>query len=90
VGNAAVISAGTGLGEAGMYWDGERHRPFACEGGHVDFAPRMPIEVGLHEYLTTSFQHASYERVCSGMGLSNIYRYLGGPGDRAGGVPRLR
>jgi glucokinase len=79
VGNAAVISAGTGLGEAGMYWDGVRHRPFACEGGHVDFAPRTPIEVGLHEYLMTTFNHASYERVCSGMGLANIYRYLGGP-----------
>jgi glucokinase len=78
-GNAAVISAGTGLGEAGMYWDGERHRPFACEGGHVDFAPRSPIELGLHEYLLDKFAHASYERACSGMGLANIYRYLGGP-----------
>jgi glucokinase len=78
-GNAAVISAGTGLGEAGMYWDGERHRPFACEGGHVDFAPRSPIELGLHEYLMKRFEHASYERACSGMGLANIYRYLGGP-----------
>ena len=78
-GNAAVISAGTGLGEAGMYWDGERHRPFACEGGHVDFAPRTPIELGLHEYAIERFEHASYERVCSGMGLTNIYSYLGGP-----------
>jgi glucokinase len=79
VGNAAVISAGTGLGEAGMYWDGERHRPFACEGGHVDFGPRTPLEVGLHEYVLNAFHHTSYERVCSGMGLSTIYRYLGGP-----------
>jgi glucokinase len=78
-GNAAVISAGTGLGEAGMYWDGDRHRPFACEGGHVDFAPRTPIELGLHEYVIKRFEHASYERVCSGMGLTNIYSYLGGP-----------
>jgi glucokinase len=78
-GNAAVISAGTGLGEAGMYWDGERHRPFACEGGHVDYAPLTPIELGLHEYVIERFEHASYERVCSGMGLTNIYSYLGGP-----------
>jgi glucokinase len=77
-GNAAVISAGTGLGEAGMYWDGGRHRPFACEGGHVDFAPRTPIELGLHEYVIERFEHASYERVCSGMGLINIYSFLGG------------
>lgn len=38
-GNAALISAGTGLGEAGLYWDGRAHRPFACEGGHSTFAP---------------------------------------------------
>ena len=63
-GNAAVIAAGTGLGEAGLYWDGEGHRPFACEGGHVDFAPRTPIEVGLRDYLMANFGHASYERVC--------------------------
>ena len=39
-GNAALIAAGTGLGQAGLYWDGETHRPFACEGGHASFAPR--------------------------------------------------
>lgn len=45
VGNMAVISPGTGLGEAGIYWDGRKHRPFACEGGHCDFAPRTELEV---------------------------------------------
>ena len=38
-GNAAVVAAGTGLGVAGMFWDGRRHHPFACEGGHAAFAP---------------------------------------------------
>lgn len=78
VGNAAVISAGTGLGEAGLYWDGERHHPFACEGGHADFAPRDELQAGLYRYLAAEYKHVSYERVCSGMGLVNIYRYLGG------------
>jgi glucokinase len=77
-GNAAVISAGTGLGEAGLYWDGERHRPFASEGGHVDFGPRNELESALRDFLAAEHEHVSYERVCSGMGLANIYRFLGG------------
>ncbi|RPH69936.1 MAG: glucokinase, partial [Myxococcaceae bacterium] len=49
VGNQAILSAGTGLGCAGLYWDGQRHRPFATEGGHVDFAPRNHLEAELME-----------------------------------------
>ena len=77
-GNAAVCSAGTGLGEAGLYWDGERHRPFACEGGHTDFAPRSELEVALWRDLVREFGHVSYERVCSGMGLVHLYTFLAG------------
>src|SRR5262249_15058425 len=43
-GNAALIAAGTGLGEAGMYWDGTRHHVFAAEGGHADWAPQSEVE----------------------------------------------
>jgi len=75
-GNAAVISAGTGLGEAGLYWDGKRHHPFAAEGGHADFAPRNETEIALLRYLLRSYQHVSYERVLSGPGLQNIYAFL--------------
>jgi glucokinase len=75
-GNAAVCSAGTGLGEAGLYWDGARHRPFACEGGHTDFGPRSELEVDLYRFVDAEYGHVSYERVCSGMGLVNIYRFL--------------
>lgn len=75
-GNAAIISAGTGLGEAGLYWDGRQHLPFATEGGHTDFAPRNRLEVELLEYLLKQFQRVSYERVVSGPGLLNIYRFL--------------
>ena len=67
-GNRAVVSAGTGLGQAGLYWDGERHHPFATEGGHTDFAPRNELEEGLRRYLAREHGHVSYERVCSGHG----------------------
>ncbi len=77
-GNAAVCSAGTGLGEAGLYWDGRRHRPFAGEGGHADFAPLDERQARLREFLAAEYGHVSYERVCSGMGLVNIYRFLAG------------
>jgi len=77
-GNAAVCSAGTGLGEAGMYWDGARHHPFACEGGHTDFAPLTQQQEGLREFVAAQYDHVSYERVCSGPGLVNIYAFLAG------------
>lgn len=75
-GNAALIAAGTGLGEAGLYWDGVRRHAFACEGGHADFAPRNDLEIELHRYLLAKFGRVSYERVVSGPGLKNIYEFL--------------
>jgi len=75
-GNQAMISAGTGLGEAGIYFDGKHHYPFACEGGHGDFGPRNELEDELLKYLRAKFQHVSYERILSGPGLCNIYQFL--------------
>jgi len=75
-GNAAIISAGTGLGEGGLYWDGRQHHPFASEGGHADFAPRNELEIELLRYLLTLYPRVSYERVLSGPGLYNIYRFF--------------
>jgi glucokinase len=75
-GNMAVISAGTGLGEAGLYWDGEKHRPFASEGGHTDFAPRNHLEMELLNYLMSQYRRVSYERLVSGPGLVQVYRFL--------------
>ena len=76
-GNMAVISPGTGLGEAGIFWDGRKHTPFACEGGHCDFAPRTEVEVELLKHLFAPYGHVSFERVLSGsMGIPNIYRFL--------------
>jgi len=76
VGNACVVAAGTGLGEAGMYWDGVLHRPFATEGGHADFAPRDDLELALLRSLQRRFGRASWERLVSGMGIADIYRFL--------------
>jgi glucokinase len=75
-GNRAIISAGTGLGEAGLYWDGNRHRPFATEGGHTEFAPTGEIEMALLQHLSQRYCRVSWERVLSGPGLVNIYRFL--------------
>lgn len=74
--NQALIAAGTGLGEAGLFWDGERHRPFPCEGGHADFAPRNSLECELLIWFQKRYRHVSYERVVSGPGLFDLYRFL--------------
>lgn len=75
-GNAAIIAAGTGLGEAGLYWDGARHRPFACEGGHADFGPNNDLQLDLLRYMFKHLGHVSWESVLSGPGLHTIYKFL--------------
>jgi glucokinase len=75
-GNRAIISAKTGLGVAGLYWDGFRHHPFACEGGHTDFAPKNEVQMELLAYLRTKYSHVSCERILSGPGIMNIYEFL--------------
>ncbi|MCB0569036.1 MAG: ROK family protein [Phaeodactylibacter sp.] len=75
-GNSAVISPGTGLGEGGLFWDGEAYRPFATEGGHAHFAPRDELDWRLFTYLAEQYGHVSWERVVSGMGITNIFRFL--------------
>jgi glucokinase len=75
-GNRAVISARTGLGVAGLFWDGHRHHPFACEGGHSSFAPSDNLEIELLQYLQKKYGRVSCERVLSGPGIKNIYDFL--------------
>lgn len=75
-GNRALIAAGTGLGEAGIFWDGTQYIPFASEGGHADSAPRNDIEIALHRYLLAKFGRVSCERILSGPGLKNVYDFL--------------
>jgi glucokinase len=80
VGNQAVIAPGTGLGEAGLFWNGKRHEIFACEGGHVDFAPQGDLQIELLRFLADRYGHVSYERILSGPGLVNVYEFLRGRG----------
>jgi glucokinase len=75
-GNQALISAGTGLGEAILFWDGQHHVPSPSEGGHAEFGPRNHLELELFHYLSSHFDHVSYERVLSGEGLFHIYQFL--------------
>lgn len=76
LGNACVLAAGTGLGEAGLYWDGECHRPFASEGGHADFAPANSQEVALWQWLAARYGHVSWERLVSGQGIGHLQAFL--------------
>ncbi len=75
-GNASIIAAGTGLGQAGLFWDGSRHHPFPSEGGHTDFAPGSELEISLLHYLEQRYDHVSWERVVSGMGLLDLHAFL--------------
>jgi glucokinase len=75
-GNMAVIAPGTGLGEAFLTWDGRRYRGYASEGGHGDFAPNNDLEAELFRCLHKKWGHVSYDRVCSGRGIPEIYRFL--------------
>lgn len=75
-GHRAVIAAGTGLGEAGLFWDGHQHHPFASEGGHASFSPVNELEAALLIHLIARFGHVSWERVLSGPGLVNLYVFL--------------
>jgi len=75
-GNGALISAGTGLGEAGLRRGPDGFLPIRSEGGHADFAPRGELQIELLNFLARQFGHASWERVLSGPGLFNVYRFL--------------
>lgn len=75
-GTIGVIAPGTGLGEAFLTWQGERYLAYPSEGGHADFAADTPLELDLLRHLLERYDHVSYERVCSGMGLPNLYAFF--------------
>jgi glucokinase len=75
-GPIAVIAPGTGLGEAFLVHDGQRYRAFPSEGGHATFSPVNAIQRELLAYLEPRFDHVSFERVCSGSGIPNLYAFL--------------
>src|SRR5262245_50941200 len=75
-GAIGVIAPGTGLGESFLTWDGAKYVSHGSEGGHSDFAPTNERQIGLLRYLIERFGHVGVERVCSGIGIPNIYEYL--------------
>lgn len=75
-GNMAILAPGTGLGEAGVFWDGTYYRPFATEGGHSEFAPRTEVDIELLRYLQEEDDIISWEHVVSGPGIYRIYKFL--------------
>jgi glucokinase len=75
-GNMAIVAPGTGLGEAGLYWNGKQHYPFPTEGGHCDFCPRTETDMELHDYLEKKYGVVSWERVIAGPAIYDIYEFL--------------
>jgi glucokinase len=75
-GNIAILAAGTGLGEAGLFFDGKCYHPFATEGGHCDYAPRTKQDLGILYFLQARHEHVSWERLLSGNGIVTIWEYL--------------
>jgi len=75
-GNAVIISPGTGLGEAGLYWDGSAYHPFATEGGHCDFSPRNDFDLEIWKYFQQKYGHVSWERLLSGQGIRDTYQLI--------------
>jgi glucokinase len=75
-GAIGVIAPGTGLGEAFLTFDRSSYRTHPSEGGHADFAPTSEREINLLKYLSNKYDHVSYERVCSGMAIPDIYQFL--------------
>ncbi len=80
-GTAAVIAVGTGLGEAFLTWSGSSYESFPTEGGHTDFAPGNERQAGLLAFMNSKRSHVSWEVVCSGIGIPNIYDYLASTGN---------
>ncbi|WP_282143310.1 glucokinase [Cellulophaga baltica] len=75
-GNAVIISPGTGLGEAGLFWDGTAYHPFASEGGHCDFGPRNDFDLEIWKYFQQKYGHVSWERLLSGQGIRDTYQLI--------------
>jgi glucokinase len=75
-GAIGVVAPGTGLGESFLTWDGSKYVSHSSEGGHADFSPTDDRQIGLLRYMLRQYNHCSFEHVCSGIGIPNIYDYL--------------
>jgi glucokinase len=75
-GNVSILAPGTGLGEAGLFWDGLAHHPFATEGGHCDFSCRNDTDLQLHNYMLKKYKVVSWESIIAGPGIFSIFQFL--------------
>jgi glucokinase len=75
-GNISILAPGTGLGEAGLFWDGTFHHPFATEGGHCDFSCRNETDLQLHDFMLKKYTVVSWESIIAGPGIYSIYQFL--------------
>jgi glucokinase len=75
-GNISILAPGTGLGEAGLFWDGQSHHPFATEGGHCDFSCRSAGDLELHDYMLRKYSVVSWESIVAGRGIYSIFQFL--------------
>src|SRR5882762_10967500 len=75
-GNISILAPGTGLGEAGLFWDGQFHHPFATEGGHCDYSCRNALDLELHDYMLRKYKVVSWESIIAGPGIYSIFQFL--------------
>jgi len=75
-GNISILAPGTGLGEAGLFWDGNFYHPFATEGGHCDFSCRNESDMQLHDYMLRKYKVVSWESIIAGPGIFSIFQFL--------------
>ena len=75
-GNISILAPGTGLGEAGLFWDGRNHHPFATEGGHCDFSCRSEEDLELHNFMLKKYDVVSWESIIAGPGIFSIFQFL--------------
>ena len=75
-GNISILAPGTGLGEAGLFWDGRNHHPFATEGGHCDFSCRSEQDLELHNFMLKKYEVVSWESIIAGPGIFSIFQFL--------------
>jgi glucokinase len=75
-GNISILAPGTGLGEAGLFWDGDCYHPFATEGGHCDYSCRSESDLQLHNYMLAKYKVVSWESIIAGPSIYSIYQFL--------------
>jgi glucokinase len=75
-GNISILAPGTGLGEAGLFWDGQSYHPFATEGGHCDYSCRNALDLELHDYMLRKYKVVSWESIIAGPGVYSIFQFL--------------